>query len=228
MTRDTYQELYALQDKVLEQVFKEPGGFYLSGGTALSRFHLGHRYSDDLDFFTGDVGLFPDTFRLVLGNISTILPGINVEIDSRDFKRVIVQSDQTVLKLDFIADRLPRIGVPELRGSYRIDTVRNILSNKLCALLDRDEARDLADVLCIARSRMFVWHDVLSDAKRKQSFDLEDLVYRIDSFPLSMLDTVPYIDSRSSNVDLKYIKQLSIDISSELENSIAQLGALAL
>lgn len=26
--------------------------FYLGGGTALSRFHYNHRYSDDLDFFT--------------------------------------------------------------------------------------------------------------------------------------------------------------------------------
>lgn len=30
------------------------GSFYLSGGTALTAYHLRHRTSDDLDFFTHD------------------------------------------------------------------------------------------------------------------------------------------------------------------------------
>jgi len=33
-------------------------GFYLTGGTAASRGYLGHRFSDDLDFFVNDEPLF--------------------------------------------------------------------------------------------------------------------------------------------------------------------------
>jgi predicted nucleotidyltransferase component of viral defense system len=42
--------LYPLQYKVLEIVAELPVDFYLTGGTALSRAYLNHRYSDDLDF----------------------------------------------------------------------------------------------------------------------------------------------------------------------------------
>lgn len=47
--REYYKELYAIQDGVFKIV--EDYDFYLTGGTALSRFYLNHRYSDDLDFF---------------------------------------------------------------------------------------------------------------------------------------------------------------------------------
>lgn len=50
MFEPNYKTLYSLQTKVL-QLFKTLNGpFYLSGGTALGRFYLNHRYSADLDF----------------------------------------------------------------------------------------------------------------------------------------------------------------------------------
>lgn len=48
MDRIDYQELYRLQDKVLQVVFKAEREFYLTGGTCLSRFYFEKRYSDDL------------------------------------------------------------------------------------------------------------------------------------------------------------------------------------
>ncbi len=44
-------QLYPLQDKVLNILSEADHHFYLTGGTALSRQYLHHRYSDDLDFF---------------------------------------------------------------------------------------------------------------------------------------------------------------------------------
>lgn len=46
-------QLYPLQDKFLRLLERQHAGqFYLTGGTALSRFYFQHRYSDDLDFFS--------------------------------------------------------------------------------------------------------------------------------------------------------------------------------
>ena len=45
-----YKKLYSLQDRVLDVVFGVEDEFYLTGGTALSRFFYAKRYSDDLDF----------------------------------------------------------------------------------------------------------------------------------------------------------------------------------
>ena len=46
-----YNKLYKLQDEVMGIIKGQLGEFYLTGGTALGRFYLNHRYSDDLDFF---------------------------------------------------------------------------------------------------------------------------------------------------------------------------------
>ncbi len=53
--------LKLLENEVIEQAF------FLSGGTALSVFYLGHRISEDLDFFTkSDVNLNNISFWIKL------------------------------------------------------------------------------------------------------------------------------------------------------------------
>ncbi|ABS44734.1 conserved hypothetical protein [Campylobacter jejuni subsp. doylei 269.97] len=50
--------MYKTQDKILDLVAKENLDFYLTGGTALQRFHYNQfRFSDDLDFFLINNGI---------------------------------------------------------------------------------------------------------------------------------------------------------------------------
>ena len=53
-----FDRLYPFQDAVLREMAALDTGFYLTGGTAASRGYLGHRFSDDLDFFVNDAPLF--------------------------------------------------------------------------------------------------------------------------------------------------------------------------
>lgn len=46
-----FEQLYPLQDQVLSLIDAQKTGFYLTGGTALARCYLQHRFSDDLDLF---------------------------------------------------------------------------------------------------------------------------------------------------------------------------------
>ena len=126
-----------------------------------------NRYSDDLDFFSHELALFLDTFRSLLGCLLKSWPDAHLEVDARDFKRILIPEGGLALKLDFVADRVARIGLPERRDGFLIDTVRNILSNKICAILGRDEARDMVDILAIARSRCFSWPSILQPAQSK-------------------------------------------------------------
>jgi hypothetical protein len=52
-------KLYPFQDGVMHTVKGVGTPFYLTGGTALSRFYFGHRYSDDLDYFVNSDPGFP-------------------------------------------------------------------------------------------------------------------------------------------------------------------------
>ncbi len=45
------EKLYPLQDQALRVLAALDTGFYLTGGTAVARAYLNHRYSDDLDLF---------------------------------------------------------------------------------------------------------------------------------------------------------------------------------
>ena len=62
-----YSKLYAVQDEVLKLVQDENVDFYLTGGTALSRGYLNHRYSDDLDFFINKASDFKLQVERVVG-----------------------------------------------------------------------------------------------------------------------------------------------------------------
>ena len=56
MEYSTYYEtkLYPLQDEVLKKLKSLEQPFYLTGGTAVSRGYLHHRYSDALDLFVNN------------------------------------------------------------------------------------------------------------------------------------------------------------------------------
>jgi predicted nucleotidyltransferase component of viral defense system len=228
MDSSRYTGLYTLQDEVLAVIFEEPAGFYLTGGTALSRFYLNHRYSDDLDFFNHDIGVFPDAFRLILSKLVLTWPDISVEVDGRDFKRLRIGKEGSELKLDFVADRVQRIGLPaKIHGIY-VDTVRNILSNKLCAALGRDEGRDIADILYISRARKFSWDAILRETLLKEGFQLEDLLFRLGTFPVKMLQTVPFVTAESIDAYAEALARIRSDIYDQAENSLAGSTALAL
>src|SRR5450759_3603027 len=53
-----YRKLYRIPDKLLLALKQVMSSFYLTGGTALGRFYLNHRYSEDLDFFINKSVIF--------------------------------------------------------------------------------------------------------------------------------------------------------------------------
>ncbi len=78
-----FEKLYPLQDVVLG-VIDNPA-FYLTGGTALSRFHYHHRFSDDLDFFYDGYSYpkenFSFIYREIIQNLGKVFENIEVTID---------------------------------------------------------------------------------------------------------------------------------------------------
>lgn len=149
MTRELYFDvLYPLQDRVLGILSGLETCFYLSGGTAASRGYLHHRFSDDLDLFVNDdkqFGLWADRLIQALEAQSTWK--VAVYLREQRFVRLSVVEGEAVLKIEMIND------VPSHIGSFRndpllgrIDSPENILANKVTALVDRDEPKDLADV----------------------------------------------------------------------------------
>lgn len=118
-----------------------PRHFVLYGGTGLA-LRLGHRQSVDFDFFTS--GSFLPEELLAL----PFLKGAEVIRGRKDLLSLVVQRGGPV-KLEFIGG-LPngRVGEPELTddGVAYVATRHDIAGNKMGAIWNRSEAKDMLDV----------------------------------------------------------------------------------
>ena len=186
-----YKKLYNLQDKVMDVLFNIEDIFYLTGGTCLSRFYQEKRYSDDLDFFSQD----EPRFKVGIKNIKNVLKSqfrVVEYIQSKDFVRLIIDD---FLQIDFMNDRVYRYGKSIiLENGYHIDNIENILSNKLNAIIDRDEEKDIFDIYLICKFYNFDWNHILEIAQKKSFFSFELLIIRLKSFPIRLLENINIID----------------------------------
>jgi hypothetical protein len=143
-----FHQLYPLQDRVLRAFDAAPTEFYLGGGTAASRGYLHHRFSDDLDLFVNDQPQFGLWAQRLIDSLAP-LSDLTVEVRLREerFVRFEIANADVLLKIELINDVPAHVG--ELRRDPvlgRLDSAENILANKVTALLDREEPKDLADV----------------------------------------------------------------------------------
>lgn len=143
-----FSRLYAIQDEALAILSRLDTGLYLSGGTAASRGYLGHRYSDDLDLFVNDAPdfvLWSDRFVDALSHSDRWV--CSILLREARFVRVVLQGDDIDLKIEMINDVPSHVGKIRVHPALgRLDSPENILANKVTAVLDRSEPKDLADI----------------------------------------------------------------------------------
>jgi hypothetical protein len=161
--------LYPLQDAALAVARDVDTGFYLTGGAALGRVHLHHRYSEDLDLFVNDDERFQVwADRLLEAWRADARWAVAVQRRDPRFVRASLATPDAALKIEFVNDVRGRVGIPtrdERLGL--VDTPENILANKVTALLDRQEPKDLADVWGLCRRRGLALRDALVGASSK-------------------------------------------------------------
>jgi hypothetical protein len=200
--------LYPFQNRVLQVIRSIDTGFYLTGGTAASRGYLNHRFSDDLDFFIND----DDRFTLWVERIIQALSHragwqCTVLLKEERFARVSLVEDNVLLKLEWVNDVPARVGDPidhPILGW--LDTGENILANKVTALLDREEPKDIADIwgfCCIMRLSL---QDALKNADSKAAGVFPaDLARLLCSVTQSDWETVRWISPPPKD---EYISQV--------------------
>lgn len=164
-----YRVLYPLQDRVLAAVRDQETRLYLAGGTAASRGYLQHRFSDDLDLFTNDDPRFGLWSERVLAGLAT-RPDWTVDVLMREerFVRLDLVHARTSLKIEMVNDVPAHVG--EIRDDPvlgRVDSAENLLANKLTALVDRGEPKDLADVWGFCTRMGLSIHEALKGAQSK-------------------------------------------------------------
>lgn len=161
-------KLTPLQIDFLAAFFRRDTRFFLTGGAALSGFHLGHRETHDLDLFTLDDIL--DEGVLEVSAVARELGGAVESIQTApDFRRLLLQRSGEAILIDLVRDRVAQfVSDKTIIDGICVDSPEEILANKLCALLSRAEIRDLVDVRALEAAGYRI-EDVIQTATQKDA-----------------------------------------------------------
>ena len=204
-----FPSLYKLQDEVIGILSKHLVGFYLTGGTALGRFYLHHRYSEDLGLFTADEeGFISQTNEIYQELRRHFQLSESLNLKSQSYVSLHIQKPYQ-LKIDFVLETLPRWGGTIAVRNIKVNNPANILANKLGCIVSRDEAKDVFDIYSLSKSYFFNWRTAHEQANQKQLVDVADIAMRLSSFPVDWLRGLHWmmqpINEESFAKDLKTI-----------------------
>jgi predicted nucleotidyltransferase component of viral defense system len=189
-----YSKLYLLQDRFFNWWVPSGLPFYLTGGTALGRFYLNHRYSEDMDFFVNADSKFQKYILFIKDKLQKeFKTDISKAIVTEEFARFFIEDNETLMKIEFVNDVAFRTGTPLISKQGKIDTVTNILANKLTAIVGRDEPKDVFDIVYISLNYSFNWREVFNHAKEKSLVNEIDVEQRMFSFPADSLLNIGWL-----------------------------------
>lgn len=162
--------LSPFQRQLLEAFFRHERRFFLTGGAALAGFHLGHRRTQDLDFFVNSDD--PEILTEAEGALERAATELGCTVESTrtapNFRRRLVKRTDESVIVDLVRDVIPPLAEKVVVSGIVVDSPREILANKLCTLLSRSELRDLVDVRALEQSGLSI-EAALSDASRKDA-----------------------------------------------------------
>jgi len=142
--------------------------FYLTGGTALAEYYLGHRLSYDLDLFTSEADLIlPFSYRVEQAAESS---NLQVTIVRRFASLVEFQVSQgtNTIKVDLAMDSPFRFA-PSERGDagVMVNDYQDLQADKTLAFFGRAEPRDAVDLYFLLQTTSF--EDLAELARKKDS-----------------------------------------------------------
>lgn len=145
-------KLTPFQKDILIFFGKHPFGknFYWTGGTLLSWRYLKHRLSVDLDFFSDN--LYSDDDYLIFINVlKKEFKAQKIALTSQLNRRVyIIKRGSESLKIELVFFPFPAIekrkNAPEF--SLKVDSLTDIMVNKVLAAYQRNEPKDVFDLYC--------------------------------------------------------------------------------
>lgn len=222
LSGNDFRRLYSLQDKFLQWWSGMEYPFYLTGGTALGRFYLNHRYSEDLDFFINKNSEYQRYIKELVKKINgSFETDTDISLFTEDFTRIFIKDGEIKLKIEFVNDIEYYAGKVAVYRYGFIDTPVNILSNKLTAITNREEPKDVYDILKIAENFSFRWPEIFYHSKQKALINELDVAERLTTFPVEWIEEVSWLDLKPDRqVTSRKIRQIADDFLFGRDNSV--------
>lgn len=188
---EKYIQLYKTQDKILDLVAKENLDFYLTGGTALQRFHYNQfRFSDDLDFFLINNGIKNHTPK-EFNDFTSMLKDNNIDfkikVSNQYFTQLCIKENN--LKIDLVNDYVfhEKNDYVKLENGLLIDSIQNIFVNKLETSISRDEPRDLFDIYTILTNNKMNIEKSFDILIKKTNMEPKDIINKLKNIKIEQI-----------------------------------------
>jgi predicted nucleotidyltransferase component of viral defense system len=149
--------------------------FYLTGGTALAEFYLGHRLSEDLDFFSEKevevqaIAVFWKKHQKKLR--------IKKVAFEQSFNRNLffLHLKNEVIKTEFTYFPFPRIEKKMKKDKLFIDSLLDIAVNKIFTIYQKPRSRDFIDLYFIIKKTGWKIGELVKKAKIKFDWHIDPL-----------------------------------------------------
>ncbi len=149
--------------------------FYLTGGTPLAAFYLGHRFSEDLDFFSEqevDIAALNAFWQDAKADLGILKIDAQQSYNRNLFFFHLASG---VLKAEFTYFPFPRIETGPVRYGIQTESMLDIAVNKLFTIYQRTKARDYIDLYCLCRKQGYEISDLIAKARMKFDYHIDPL-----------------------------------------------------
>jgi len=128
---------------------------YLAGGAAIHLQPNTTRYSNDLDFFQDSVERVASAFAQDSARLAAVGYTVEISINQPGYIRAFVQKDEERTKVEWAHDSAWRFLPPIVDAvvGYRLHPL-DLATNKILALVGRNEPRDFIDILYFHRTTL--------------------------------------------------------------------------
>lgn len=181
-----------LQRFMFDAVSKETSireRFYLTGGTALSVYHLHHRLSDDLDFFSGK----DFTNEFITAFMASLAKQKSLDITFTQIETTRIyeyrKKQDLVLKVDFAWYPFQRLEQGMVDKGISIDSLLDIGANKLTTINQRTDVKDYVDLYFLLQTYS-LW-DLLYAHEKKFGIKIDLMLLAADMLKVEECEYLP-------------------------------------
>ncbi|MCK4353093.1 nucleotidyl transferase AbiEii/AbiGii toxin family protein [candidate division WOR-3 bacterium] len=194
--------------------------FYLTGGTALAEFYIGHRLSYDLDLFTSEGELVLPFSRVMEDGFKK--EGLSVSVIRRfqTFIEFELGKKDERTKLQLAYDSPFRFAEPEDSDlGVKVNDYKDIIADKLLTFFGRAEPRDAVDLFFILKKKD-LWELVKLASKKDTGFDLYWLAVALEKVRNFPDDIKGWPVEMVLEVKVKELKERFLNLVKEIMDKI--------
>ncbi len=202
------------QKIILDELKNDPflcSNFYFTGGTALSLYHLKHRYSEDLDFFS--LNKFDN--EVIYSKVDKWSQKYGYKFSSK-FSEVVYMfflefPDKKELKIDFGYYPYKQIHKGKMDGPLSVDSLRDIATNKLLTINQRTDVKDFVDLYYLLK-KYTIW-DLIYGLEAKFHLETDQFLIASDFLKAEDFTFLPkMIKPLKLTVLQSFFRNLSLEI----------------